>query len=254
MFKNKKNIGGKMSKFNLSWLKLDVNILDDTKIKIIRKYPGGNDLVVLWIGLMCLAMKSDEKGRIYIADGIPYDAQALAGEFDLEIKTIELGLSVFAKYKMIDIAEGGVIEIINFARHQDLDRIEYKREQARLRQAKLRAKLKEEKECNALLTRESLGSSPIRVDKSRVDKIRKDKNNTVVANELSLILRQYNLNISIDSIIKHSKGDIPGAIERIKAFHDKGAGFIIAAIRDRYDLPTKNACEEMTAEELAALL
>ena len=87
-----------MGKFNLSWLKLDVNILDDTKIKIIRKYPDGNELFILWIGLLCLGMKSEDAGRIFIADGIPYGVDELANEFDIKTKTVELGLSVFKKY------------------------------------------------------------------------------------------------------------------------------------------------------------
>ena len=166
-----------MSNFKLSWLKLDVNILDDTKIKILRKYPGGNDLIVLWIGVMCLAMKSDEPGSVEITSGIPYDAESLGYELGIETKTVELGLSLFIKFKMIDIREGGLIEIINFAKHQDLDRIEYTKQKNRERQTKFREKNKS----NALLTRESLGSTPIREeeireDKNRIDEIKEDKN------------------------------------------------------------------------------
>ena len=165
-----------MSNFKLSWLKLDVNILDDTKIKILRKYPGGNDLIVLWIGVMCLAMKSDEPGSVEITSGIPYDAESLGYELGIDTKTVELGLSLFIKFKMIDIREGGLIEIINFAKHQDLDRIEYTRLKNKERQAKFREKNKS----NALLTCESLGSTPIREeeirkDKNRIDKIKEDK-------------------------------------------------------------------------------
>lgn len=159
---------------NISWLKLNVNILDDNKIKIIRKYPAGNDLFVLWIGLLCLAMKSDKTGYVYIADGIPYTDTDLANEFDLEVKTVQMGLELFRKFKMIDFTVGNVIEIINFNKHQEIDKIELKREQNRLRQKEYR-----DRQRNALLTYDSRISNPtdkIRSDKSRSDQIRSDKN------------------------------------------------------------------------------
>ena len=98
----------------IDWLKLDVNILNDEKIRIIRTYPDGDSLFVLWIGLLCLAMKSRRPGIIEIADGMPYSIDDLAGLFDLEKKTVELGLSLFSKYQMISVFSGGSIDVINF--------------------------------------------------------------------------------------------------------------------------------------------
>jgi hypothetical protein len=121
---------------------------------------------------MCLAMKSDEPGAVEITSGIPYDSESLGYELGIETKTVELGLSLFIKFKMIDIREGGLIEIINFSKHQDLDRIEYTRQKNRERQAKFREKNKS----NALLTCESLVSTPIREDKNREDKNKKETN------------------------------------------------------------------------------
>ncbi len=48
---------------NLSFIKLDINILDDNKIKLIRKYPDGDKLLILWLGLLCMAMKSETPGN-----------------------------------------------------------------------------------------------------------------------------------------------------------------------------------------------
>ena len=153
----------------ISWIKLDVNILDDAKIKIIRSHPDGNSIVLLWIGLLCLAMKSARPGIIEISNGLPYTVDDLASAFNLEKKTVELGLMLFKKYQMIDIFDGDTIEVINFAKHQSIEELERKRELTRARVSRYREKLR----CNALLTQDSRDVTL--TDKIRQDKIRQDK-------------------------------------------------------------------------------
>jgi predicted phage replisome organizer len=156
---------------NMTWMKLAVDILDDAKIKIIRSHPDGNSIVVLWIGLLCLAMKSARPGIIEISDGIPYTIDDLSSAFNIEKKTVELGLALFAKYRMIDLFDGNTIEVINFAKHQSLERIEEKRALNRARVKEYR----EKRRCNALLTHESLNVTPQnRIDKNRIDKNKKE--------------------------------------------------------------------------------
>lgn len=148
----------------ISWIKLDVNILDDAKIKIIRSHPDGNAIVVLWVGLLCLAMKSSRPGIIEISDGLPYTVDDLSNLFNIEKKTCELGLALFKKYQMIDLFDGSAIEIINFSKHQSIEELERKRELTRARVSRYREKLK----CNALQTQDSR-------DVTLTDKIRQDK-------------------------------------------------------------------------------
>lgn len=126
----------------ISWIKLDINILDDAKIKIIRSHPDGNSIVVLWIGLLCLAMKSSRPGIIEISNGMPYTVDDLSSLFNIEKKTVELGLCLFAKYRMIELFDGNSIEIINFSKHQKLEEIERKRELTRVRTVKYREQLR----------------------------------------------------------------------------------------------------------------
>ncbi len=165
---------------NLTWIKLAVDILDDAKIKIIRSHPDGNSIVVLWIGLLCLAMKSARPGIIEISDGIPYTIDDLSSAFNIEKKTVELGLALFAKYRMIDLFDGNTIEVINFAKHQSLERIEEKRALNRARVKEFREKQKcnallthESQKCNALLTHESQNVMP----QNRIDKNKKENKN-----------------------------------------------------------------------------
>lgn len=137
----------------ISWLKLDINILDDAKIKIIRSHPDGNAIIVLWIGLLCLAMKSQRPGIIEISNALPYTLDDVSHLFNIDKKTCELGLMLFQKYKMVDLCEDGTIEIINFSKHQKLEEIKHKQELTRQRVERYRAR---QRNCNALLTHNSV--------------------------------------------------------------------------------------------------
>lgn len=122
----------------MRWLQLDVDIFNDSKIKIIRTFPAGNDIFILWIGLLCLAMKSKEPGYISLSDNIPYDYETLSTELGIDVKTVELGLKILEKYQMIHIMDDKIIEIINFTKHQSIEKIEFYREKNREKQRKFR--------------------------------------------------------------------------------------------------------------------
>jgi hypothetical protein len=83
-------------------------------------------------------MKSSRPGTIEIADGLPYTLDDLANQFNIEKKTVEMGLALFMKYRMVEVFEGGSIDVINFSKHQSLDKIEFVREQNRARQRRHR--------------------------------------------------------------------------------------------------------------------
>ena len=127
----------------IQWLKLDTDILSDQKIKIIRKNPLGDQIFVLWIGLLCQAMQSENKGFIEIADGISATPEEIASICDLPIEVVKIGLKTFSRLKMIEISENG-IEINNFREKQSIESLEYQRERNRIKQANHRDKLKNE--------------------------------------------------------------------------------------------------------------
>jgi predicted phage replisome organizer len=125
---------------SLSFIKLDINIMNDSKIKQIRKMPAGSDMVVLWVGLLCLGMRSGRSGIVEIGDNIPYDADMLSVEFDIEKRTVELALNIFKKFNMIDVFENGAILLCNFEKHQELEKIEKQKENQRERVKRFREK------------------------------------------------------------------------------------------------------------------
>lgn len=116
--------------------------MDDTKIKIIRKMPDGAKLFELWIGILCLAMKSSRAGTLEIGVGIPFTEETLAEHLDIPLKTTRMGLQVFNKFHMIEVWSDGTIFISNFEKHQELEKIEKNKELTRIRVAKFREKQK----------------------------------------------------------------------------------------------------------------
>jgi predicted phage replisome organizer/uncharacterized phage protein (TIGR02220 family) len=109
------------------WLKLDIGILRDEKIELIRALPEGDSLFVLWIGLLCLAMKK-ETDMLYIAEGIPYGPEEIATVVNLDAKVVRMGIEVFQRFGMVQALEDGALHITNFREHQAIDKMSRQRE------------------------------------------------------------------------------------------------------------------------------
>ena len=124
----------------IHWLHLDVDILNDEKIDVIRSMPEGDSMFVVWIGLLCLAMKCCDNGYLYVAHGIPYTSAHLSRIFKIGKNTVDKAIQVFEKLEMISTYNGTEIEIINFEKHQGLDTLEKLREISRKSSAKYREK------------------------------------------------------------------------------------------------------------------
>ncbi len=116
--------------------------MNDTKIKLIRKMPDGDSIFILWVGLLCLAMKSGKPGIVEIGDGIPFTAETLSTEFDIKLNTVKLGLKIFQEFKMIELWPNGEQYIVNFEKHQELSKIIRSKELSRKSSQKFRDKQK----------------------------------------------------------------------------------------------------------------
>lgn len=125
----------------VKWIKITTNMFDDEKIKLIRKLPESDSILLTWIQLLVQAGKANASGSIVLSETIPYTDEMLATIFDRPINIIRLALNTFHQFGMIDM-EGGVISISNWDKHQNLDGLDKIREQERLRKQKQRAKQK----------------------------------------------------------------------------------------------------------------
>ena len=125
----------------VKWIKLTVDMFDDEKIKIIQSMPDGDTLLVIWIRLLTLAGKTNDNGYIYIAENIPYTEEMLSVILNKPILTIRLAIETFTNLQMIDTDTKGIY-LVNFEKHQSLEKMAKIKEQNRKRQAKFKEKKK----------------------------------------------------------------------------------------------------------------
>lgn len=173
----------------LTWLKLDVNILNDEKIKILRSYPDGDSIFTIWIGLLCLGMKSCVPGCLYISEAIPYMPDDLVRMLEVDKKTLEMAIKLFEKYGMILVHDGSLIEIVRFREYQALDKIEREREQAKLRMQKYRERKKIEDVTHNTVT--SYDTDKTRIDKTRIDKDIYAENVRLTKKEYDTLIKDF---------------------------------------------------------------
>lgn len=121
----------------MDWFKIVCNILDHRKIKMIRKGPEGNTLVLLWLLMLAEAGKCNRGGYLMISDGLQYTAETLGMVTDIQLPTVQLGLRTFSGLGMIDQVDG-VIFIKNWSKYQSEDKLGARREKDRERKTRQR--------------------------------------------------------------------------------------------------------------------
>ena len=149
---------------NIKWIKLNVDMFDNRKIKHIRKLPAGNEVVLIWVMLLTLAGRCNAGGMIFLAENIPYNAKMLADELDFEEATVKLALDALETLGMICTNDAGFMQIPGWEAHQNVESMDRIRESKRLAQARWRAK-----KAAAIESRENVEST---VDTSTVESTR----------------------------------------------------------------------------------
>ncbi|MDZ4186262.1 MAG: phage replisome organizer N-terminal domain-containing protein [Desulfuromonadales bacterium] len=121
----------------MDWIKIMCNLLDHRKIKMIRKGPEGNTMVLLWLLMLTEAGKCKRGGYLMVSDTIPYSAATLSMVTDIPLPIVQLGLAVFNDMDMIDQQDGAIF-ITNWRKYQSEDKLEARREKERIRQQRHR--------------------------------------------------------------------------------------------------------------------
>lgn len=116
----------------MNWIKIVCNILDNRKIRMIRKGPEGNTLVLLWLLMLIEGGKCNRGGYLMVSGRVPYTAETLSLLTDISLQVVSLGLSIFRGFDMIDDSDG-VIYIKNWSKYQSEDKLELRREKDRQR-------------------------------------------------------------------------------------------------------------------------
>lgn len=129
-----------------SWIKLNTNMFDDDKIKMLESLPDKDALLIIWIKLLIQAGRTNASGYIYLNEKIPFNEESLSCIFNRPINTIRLALSTFQRFGMLEIEEDGKIAILNWQKHQNEKGLDEIRKKNAQRQA-----LRRERQKNALL-------------------------------------------------------------------------------------------------------
>lgn len=125
---------------DLQWIKLNLAMFSNRKIRYIRHLPEGNNIVLIWIMLLVLAGKCNSGGMIFLTENVPYTTETLSDELGFETATVTLALRVLEELGMIQ--GGGALCITNWEEYQSVEKMVRIREQTRKRVADHRAKQK----------------------------------------------------------------------------------------------------------------
>lgn len=172
----------------MDWIKVMCNILDHRKIKMIRKGPEGNTLVLLWLMMLIEAGKCDHGGYLMVSDSLPYTAETLGMVTDIPLPTVQLGLATFAGLEMIDQRDG-VICLKNWGKYQSEDKLEARREKDRERQQRHRQKEREKillLQAPENLSRDS--HSPVSRDVTPENRTDKNRGEETTTDKIRLLL------------------------------------------------------------------
>jgi len=102
------------------YVKFRVDMYDDTKFKIIDMKPERDLIHYVWTRIVTLAGKVNSEGDLYLSKNIPYTIETLAIEFNRGEEQIKLALDVFIELEMLEITDGSVYRVKNFAKHQNI--------------------------------------------------------------------------------------------------------------------------------------
>ena len=125
----------------VSWIKIEIEMFSNRKIKQIRKMPEGNKIVLIWVMLLTIAGRCNSNGIIFLTENIPYTTKMLADELDFEESIIQLALTVLEKFGMIT-RDSELLSIPGWEEHQSADELEKIRDQNRKRVAEYRERQK----------------------------------------------------------------------------------------------------------------
>jgi predicted phage replisome organizer len=163
----------------VKWIKITTDMFDDEKIRLIESIPEGDAILVTWIKLLTLAGKTNDNGTIYLTETIPYTEDMLSTICRRPLQIIRLALQTFEKLEMIAI-ENGIINIVNWEKHQNIERLQQIREQTRTRVARFREK-------------QRLLSEPVTLRNTEVTQQNKNKNKNIymLKNGFNLFWERY---------------------------------------------------------------
>lgn len=131
------------------WIKLYLKTFRTSrKISAIERMKNGDTIIVIWFKLLCLAGEINDDGMIYITQKKPFDSVSLADELKKPRAVVEAAIEVFEEHDMLIKDDAGFLQIINWGKYQNTDRLAELRAQDRERQRRRRERQKQSTQCD----------------------------------------------------------------------------------------------------------
>jgi len=102
------------------YVKFRVDMHEDTKFKIIDRMPERDLVHYVWVRVVTLTGKVNLEGDLYMSKNRPYTIETLAIEFNRSEEQIKLALDIFIELEMLELTDGRVYRVKNFAKHQNI--------------------------------------------------------------------------------------------------------------------------------------
>lgn len=127
---------------DVEWVKLNIDMFDNRKIKHLRKLPEGNNIVLIWVMLLTMAGRCNAGGMIFLTENIPYTTKMLADELGFDENVVKIALQALSELNMICTDEN-FISIPGWYEYQSATGLEKIREQNRIRKQNQRKREKD---------------------------------------------------------------------------------------------------------------
>ena len=104
----------------IKYVKLRTDMYEDTKSKIIDMKPERDMIHYVWMALVLLAGKVNMYGELHMSRNLPYTIETLAIELNRSEEQIKTAIDVFLELEMIELVDGRIYRVKNFAKHQNI--------------------------------------------------------------------------------------------------------------------------------------
>ena len=181
----------------VSWIKIETEMFNNSKIGHIRNLPEGNNIVLIWVMLLTMAGRCNANGLIFLTENIPYNEKMLADELRFDESVVRLALSVLEKFGMIT-RDGNLLTIPGGEEHQNIEGMDKIREQNRIRKQKQRERQRNmiEQDMSQDLSRD-VSRDVTQQNKSKNKKEEKDNNlivskDTICQTDVRRVIEEWN--------------------------------------------------------------
>lgn len=181
----------------VSWIKIETEMFNNSKIGHIRNLPEGNNIVLIWVMLLTMAGRCNANGLIFLTENIPYNEKMLADELRFDESVVRLALSVLEKFGMIT-RDGNLLTIPGWEEHQNIEGMDKIREQNRIRKQKQRERQRNmiEQDMSRDASRDVTQQNKIKNKKEDIDKDIDNKlivsKDTICQTDVRRVIEEWN--------------------------------------------------------------